>query len=75
MPSRRPAVRNVTEFHLPAPYPEPRELVTAATAMTTSLMADAGRQWLDLWFTGAQRATEAWLTLLQPPTGRQRSRR
>jgi hypothetical protein len=53
MATNRPTVRTVTDLPVPLPLVD----LTAATRLTTDLVAQAGRLWLDLWFTNLHRAS------------------
>ncbi|HSK90372.1 MAG TPA: hypothetical protein VK875_03575 [Euzebyales bacterium] len=54
MTRNRSSMRTVTDLYAPmVPFVD----VGAATRLTTDLMAQASRLWVDLWFTNLNRAT------------------
>lgn len=56
MARNRSTVRTVTDLYPPMmPVVDP----TAATRLTTDLMAQASRLWVDLWFSNLNRASAA----------------
>lgn len=56
MAKNRSTVRTVTDLYPPM---MPVVDLTAATRLTTDLMAQASRLWVDLWFSNLNRASAA----------------
>lgn len=68
MSGNRPALRNVTEFHIPAIPAGAGDWPTLVAKLTTDVVAQASRQWLDFWFANLNRSMDMWWGALRSET-------